>query len=79
MLFSFSTMADFKPELSQMIEYEINQMQDNLVETKILDEDRNILTSFSIMSNLSIGVAFPFVVSLQVQPILYMKWTRPSN
>lgn len=76
---SLTAMAEFKPELNQIIEYEISQMEENLVESKILDEERNILTSFSIMSDLSVGVAFPFVVSLQVRPILYMKWVRRPN
>ena len=79
MFISLPVMADFRPELSQLIESEINNIGDNLVESKILDEDKNILTSFSILSDLSVGVGLPYTVSLVVTPILYLKWTRPTN
>jgi len=79
LLISHNVMAEFNSDLSQVIDYEINHIGENLVESRILDPDETTLTSFSILSDLSVGVSLPFLVNLNVLPILYMKWTRPTN
>jgi hypothetical protein len=79
LLISHNVMAEFNSELSQIIDYEINQIGENLVESRILDPDETTLTSFSILSDLSVGVALPFVVNLNVMPVLFLRWTRPTN